>query len=85
MADQKSIFITGGAAGIGRAVAIHFARKGLFVGLADINDAGTAETAIHPTYFLEVKEFSDFPSNNPISNWTMSFRKTTRVLQAVAP
>ena len=35
MADQKSIFITGGASGIGRAVAIHFARKGWFVGLAE--------------------------------------------------
>lgn len=62
MADQKSIFITGGASGIGRAVAIHFARKGWFVGLADINDAGTAETAAmlpagqSATYHLDVRD-----------------------------
>jgi NAD(P)-dependent dehydrogenase (short-subunit alcohol dehydrogenase family) len=41
----KSIFITGGASGIGRAVAVHFANKGWFVGLADVNEAGMAETA----------------------------------------
>jgi NAD(P)-dependent dehydrogenase (short-subunit alcohol dehydrogenase family) len=41
----KTIFITGGASGIGRAVAQHFAAKGCFVGLADLNEAGMAETA----------------------------------------
>ena len=41
----KSIFITGGASGLGREVARFFAAKGWFVGLADINDAGLAETA----------------------------------------
>ena len=41
----KSIFITGGASGIGRAVAQYFGEKGWFVGLADINDAGMEETA----------------------------------------
>jgi NAD(P)-dependent dehydrogenase (short-subunit alcohol dehydrogenase family) len=45
MSSQKSIFITGGASGIGRAVAQHFARKGWFVGLADVNQVGMAETA----------------------------------------
>ncbi len=44
MAARKAIFITGGASGIGRAVAVHFANKGWFVGLADINRAGMAET-----------------------------------------
>lgn len=43
--SRKTIFITGGASGIGRAVASHFAAKGWFVGLADINMAGLAETA----------------------------------------
>lgn len=46
MADnRKSIFITGGASGLGREVARFFAGKGWFVGIADINDAGAAETA----------------------------------------
>ena len=44
MAQQRSIFITGGASGIGRAVARHFAAHGWFVGVADINEAGMAET-----------------------------------------
>jgi NAD(P)-dependent dehydrogenase (short-subunit alcohol dehydrogenase family) len=43
--ERKSIFITGGASGLGREVARYFAKQGWFVGLADVNDAGTAETA----------------------------------------
>lgn len=42
---QKTIFITGGASGIGRAVAVKFGSEGWFVGLADINEAGMKETA----------------------------------------
>ena len=42
---QKTIFITGGGSGIGRAVAERFGREGWFVGLADINEAGMAGTA----------------------------------------
>ncbi len=45
MTSQKTIFITGGASGIGRAVAAFFAARGWFVGLADVNEAGMAETA----------------------------------------
>jgi NAD(P)-dependent dehydrogenase (short-subunit alcohol dehydrogenase family) len=45
MAARKSIFITGGASGIGRAVAVHFAQKGWFVGLADVDQAGMQMTA----------------------------------------
>ena len=41
----KSIFITGGASGLGREVARFFAAKGWFIGLADVNEAGMAETA----------------------------------------
>ncbi|MCU0729706.1 MAG: SDR family oxidoreductase [Sphingopyxis sp.] len=41
---RPTIFITGGGSGIGRAVARHFAARGWFVGLADINEAGMAET-----------------------------------------
>ena len=43
--QQKSIFITGAASGIGRATAIEFARRGWLVGLADVNEAGLTETA----------------------------------------
>ena len=43
--SQKTIFITGGASGIGRAVAVKFGSEGWFVGLADVNEAGMKETA----------------------------------------
>jgi NAD(P)-dependent dehydrogenase (short-subunit alcohol dehydrogenase family) len=43
--SRKSIFITGAASGLGREVARYFAARGWFVGLADVNDAGTGETA----------------------------------------
>ena len=45
MASKKTIFITGGASGIGRAVAVKFGAEGWFVGLADIDEAGMRETA----------------------------------------
>jgi NAD(P)-dependent dehydrogenase (short-subunit alcohol dehydrogenase family) len=41
----KSIFITGAASGLGREVARYFANVGWFVGLADVNEPGLAETA----------------------------------------
>ena len=42
---MKAIFVTGGASGIGRAVAERFGKAGWLVGLADVNEAGMAETA----------------------------------------
>ena len=45
MAEAPAIFITGAASGIGRAMAREFASRGWFVGLADLNEAGLAETA----------------------------------------
>jgi len=45
MGDQRSIFITGAAAGIGRATARHFAKRDWFVGLFDIDTAGLAQLA----------------------------------------
>ncbi|HYZ47933.1 MAG TPA: SDR family oxidoreductase [Sphingomonas sp.] len=42
---RKAIFITGGGSGIGQAAAVLFAKRGWFVGLADINEAGMTATA----------------------------------------
>lgn len=42
---QKTIFITGAASGLGREVARYFADRGWFVGLADVDRKGMAETA----------------------------------------
>lgn len=44
MGERRSIFITGGGSGIGRAVAIYFAERGWFVGIADISELGMQET-----------------------------------------
>jgi len=41
---QKSIFITGGGSGIGRAMAQKFAAEGWLVGISDRNQAGMDET-----------------------------------------
>ncbi|RJY09016.1 SDR family oxidoreductase [Aurantiacibacter aquimixticola] len=40
----QSIFITGGASGIGRAIAQHFGAEGWLVGISDLNQAGMDET-----------------------------------------
>lgn len=45
MSEKRSIFITGAAAGIGRATARFFARKDWFVGLYDVDTAGLAQLA----------------------------------------
>ncbi len=42
MTQQRSIFITGAASGIGRQTALLFASRGWFVGLADIDAEGLA-------------------------------------------
>lgn len=43
--SRRSIFITGAAAGIGRAVAERFAREGWFVGLFDLDEAAVQKLA----------------------------------------
>lgn len=59
---HKTIFITGGASGIGRAVAVNFGSQGWFVGLADVNEAGMRETAallpagMSSTHKLDVRD-----------------------------
>ncbi len=45
MSETRSIFITGAAAGIGRATARHFAKQNWFVGLYDIDTVGLAQLA----------------------------------------
>jgi NAD(P)-dependent dehydrogenase (short-subunit alcohol dehydrogenase family) len=45
LADIKSCFITGGAAGIGAGVARALAGRGCAITLADVDDAGGAATA----------------------------------------
>jgi NADP-dependent 3-hydroxy acid dehydrogenase YdfG len=45
MGRKKSVFITGAAAGIGRATALSFARNGYLVGAYDVDEAGLASLA----------------------------------------
>jgi NAD(P)-dependent dehydrogenase (short-subunit alcohol dehydrogenase family) len=40
MSNSRAVFITGAAAGIGRATALHFARRGFIVGGYDIDEVG---------------------------------------------
>lgn len=63
MAEQKAIFISGGASGIGRAVAALFAGKGWRVGIGDVDTAAMAATAdalgveTHP---LDVRDYDQW-------------------------
>ncbi len=45
MPDSKCIFITGAGSGIGMATALHFSRRGWFVGLYDINESELEKAA----------------------------------------
>lgn len=58
----KSIFITGGASGIGKATAQYFAARGWRVGIADVNKAALAEAlatlpaAMAESYVMDVRD-----------------------------
>lgn len=62
MAARKSIFITGGASGIGQATARLFATRGWRVGIADVNLAGLRDTLAslagegHSLHQLDVRD-----------------------------
>ena len=43
--ENRTAVITGAASGIGRGIAVSLARRGCHLALADLNDAGLAETA----------------------------------------
>src|SRR5687767_7368319 len=63
MADQKAIFISGGASGIGRAAAVLFAAKGWRVGIGDVDASGmaaTAEALDVETHALDVRDFDQW-------------------------
>ncbi|MEO0882614.1 MAG: SDR family oxidoreductase [Pseudomonadota bacterium] len=65
---RKSIFITGGASGIGAETGRHFARKGWFVGLFDIDELGLSQVARDigdnncVTGILDVRDRNDWTS-----------------------
>ena len=61
MSQVRTIFITGGASGIGRAVARLFASRGWRVGIADVNETLLSETAaslpgVHHHYVMDVRD-----------------------------
>src|SRR5580704_5751576 len=43
--QNRTAVVTGAASGIGRGIAVALARRGCNLALADVNDAGLAETA----------------------------------------
>lgn len=45
MPEQRTVLVTGAAGGLGRAFALGFAARGHRVAVADLNEAGAAETA----------------------------------------
>ncbi len=66
--ERKSIFITGGASGIGRATARLFAKNGWFIGIYDLNEKGlealASEIGIENCHFakLDVTDRSAYQS-----------------------
>jgi NADP-dependent 3-hydroxy acid dehydrogenase YdfG len=68
MSEIRAIFITGGGSGIGRATARLFANRGWRVGLADVNEAGLAETrgmigGMASSYVMDVRDRDAWKAN----------------------
>lgn len=67
---EKTVFITGGASGIGRATAVRFAEEGASVVVTDVDDSGGRETVERVTEAggeavfkeLDVREYDAFES-----------------------
>lgn len=58
MTQRKAIFISGGASGIGRAIAVRFGQAGWFVGLGDLDAGGMEATeALLPGGFSFAHKF----------------------------
>ncbi len=69
MSEIKAIFITGGGSGIGRATARLFAQRGWRVGIADVNEAGLADTiallggGMAQSYVMDVRDRAAWTMN----------------------
>jgi len=67
MNERRSIFITGGGSGIGRAVALYFAERGWFTGIADNNEEGMEDTlgliegGLKYAHLLDVRDRAGWP------------------------
>ena len=76
MRTRKSIFITGGGSGIGRAMAQHFAAQGWMVGISDLNQQGMDETkALLPDGQCKTYKFSV----TDIAAWDDALADFTRI------
>ena len=58
---NKTIVITGAAAGVGRALAIECARCGALVALADVNLEGVLATRHHSDHHLQEPQLPEVP------------------------
>jgi len=77
MSNSKSVFITGAAAGIGRATALAFATRGYTVGAYDIDDAGLASLAeeIHLRHGKVVTGHLDVTNSGEMAHCIKEFVK----------
>ncbi|MGO1947990.1 MAG: SDR family oxidoreductase [Mycobacteriaceae bacterium] len=82
MASKKSIFISGGAAGIGREVALKFHEEGWLVGAYDIDEAGLAKLKEdYPDIVTGHLDVTDYESwENALADFTSHTGGTLDVL-----